>query len=333
MSGFVVAVVGATGVVGEELLGLLVERRFPVRELRLFASAPGGVARTASGLPAGPLTPGSFRGCDVAFFAVGAEVAAAYVPAAVGEGCMVVDCSTAFRRDPGVPLVVPEVNGDLLRARPRLVANPNCSTILLTLALAPLHRLAGVRAAVVATYQAASGAGRPGIDELRAGLAALVRGEPAPHPVALPQALAGNLFPHVDGFGPDGFTGEEDKLQEEARRILGLPELRVDATCVRVPVERCHSEAVAVQLAEPLAAAAARAALGKAPGLDVVDDPAAGRYPMPSTVAGRDAVAVGRIRSGRVFDPGLTFWLVGDQLRKGAALNAVQIAERLLGID
>jgi aspartate-semialdehyde dehydrogenase len=329
MSGLAVAVVGATGAVGEELLALLAQRRFPVRELRLYASAPGGVARTANGRPAGPLTPDCLRGCDLVFFAVGAEVALAHVPAALAAGCTVIDCSTAFRRDPAVPLVVPEVNGALLRARPRLIANPNCSTILLTLALAPLHRAAGVHGAVVATYQAASGAGRPGIEELRAGIAALARGETVPNAVALPQPLAGNLFPHVDAFGPDGFTGEEDKMQEEARRILDLPDLRIDATCVRVPVERCHSEAVAVQLAQPLTPDAARAALAAAPGLCVVDDPAAARYPMPSTVAGRDDVAVGRIRVGRVFDPGVTFWLVGDQLRKGAALNAVQIAESL----
>lgn len=325
MSGRTVAVVGATGAVGEELLALLASRRFPVRELRLFASTAGGESR--AGQPVSPLSMGCLRGCDVVFFAASAEVALAHAPAAAAAGALVIDCSTAFRRDPTVPLVVPEVNGAALRGRRGLVANPNCSTILLTLALAPLHRAVGVRAAVVATYQAASGAGRPGIDELRAGIAALARGESPPPALALPQPLAGNLFPHVDAFGPDGYSGEEDKLQDESRRILDLPGLRVDATCVRVPVERCHSEAVAVQLAAPLDSGAARALFAAAPGLVVVDDPAAGRYPMPSAVANTDAVAVGRIRGGRVFAPGVTFWLVGDQLRKGAALNAVQIAE------
>lgn len=327
MTGLAVAVVGATGAVGEELLALLAARRFPVGELRLFASTAGG--ETRAGQPVRPLASGCLRGCDVVFFAAGADVALAHAPAAVAAGAVAIDFSTAFRRDPAVPLVVPEVNGALLRGHRGLVANPNCSTILLTLALAPLHRLAGVRAAVVATYQAASGAGRPGIDELRAGIAALARGDAPPPAVALPQALAGNLFPHVDAFGPDGFTGEEDKLQEESRRILALPDLRVDATCVRVPVERCHSEAVAVQLDRPVDPAAVRAAFAAAPGLVVVDEPAAARYPMPRDVAGSDAVAVGRVRSGRVFEPGVTFWLVGDQLRKGAALNAVQIAEAM----
>jgi aspartate-semialdehyde dehydrogenase len=332
VTGRAVAVVGATGAVGEELLAVLADRRFPVRELRLFASAPCAGQRVRWGgrdHAVQPLAPGWFAGLDLAFFAAGAEVASAWARAAAAAGVVAIDCSTAFRRDPAVPLVVPEVNAAALRGHRGLIANPNCSTILLTLALAPLHRAAGVRAAVVATYQAASGAGRPGIDELRAGIAALARGEALPPAVALPQQLAGNLFPHVDAFGEDGYTGEEDKLQEEARRILGLPALRVDATCVRVPVERCHSEAVAVQLERPLTAAAAAALLTAAPGLAVVDDPSAARYPTPSAQTGRDEVAVGRIRRGRVFEPGVTFWLVGDQLRKGAALNAVQIAEAL----
>lgn len=264
MSGRAVAVVGATGAVGEELLALLTTRRFPVRELRLFASTAGGESR--AGQPVLPLTPGCLRGCDLVVFAASAEVALAHAPPAAAAGALVIDCSTAFRRDRSVPLVVPEVNGADLRGHRGLVANPNCSAILLTLALAPLHRAVGVRAAVVATYQAASGAGRPGIDELRAGIAALARGEAPPPAVDLPQPLAGNLFPHIDAFGAEGYSSEEDKLQDEARRILGVPDLRVDATCVRVPVERCHSEAVAVQLAAPLAPAAARTLFAAAPG-------------------------------------------------------------------
>ena len=325
------AIVGASGAVGQDLLAVLEARNVELRSLRLLASPrSAGQRRRFRGedLPIEPLGPDSFAGVDVALFSAGGGVSREHAPRAVAAGCVVVDNSSAFRMDPAVPLVVPEVNPEALRAHRGIVANPNCSTILLVLALWPLHRHAGLRAVVVSTYQAASGAGQRAMQELRDGTAAALRGERLP-PQALAQPLAFNLFPQVDVFQPDGFTKEEDKLQFETRKILGLPGLPVDATCVRVPVERCHSESVAVWLERPLSPDAARELLAAAPGLELVDDPARQRYPMPLDMAGRDPVAVGRIRSGRVFAPGLTFWLAGDQLRKGAALNAVQIAELL----
>jgi aspartate-semialdehyde dehydrogenase len=317
--------------VGQDLLAVLAARQFPLRSLRLLASPrSAGTRMSFAGewLPVEPLGPDSFRGIDVAIFSAGAAVSREFGPRAVADGAVVVDNSSAFRMDPAVPLVVPEINAAALRGHRGLIANPNCSTILLVLALGPLHAAAGLQAVVVSTYQAASGAGQRAIGELRSGMAAMLADQPFA-PQVLPQVLAGNLFPQVDVFQADGYTREEDKLQNETRKILSLPDLPVEATCVRVPVERCHSESVTVRLQRPLAPEAARALLAVAPGLELVDDPAQQRYPMPLSMAGRDPVAVGRIRESRVFDPGLTFWLVGDQLRKGAALNAVQIAELL----
>jgi aspartate-semialdehyde dehydrogenase len=326
-----VAIVGASGAVGQDFLAVLAARDFPLRRLRLLASPRSAGQRLefrGESLPVEVLGADAFADIDIALFSAGAAVSREHAPRAVRAGAVVVDNSSAFRMLPEVPLVVPEVNPAAIAAHRGIVANPNCSTILLVLALAPLHRAAGLRAVVVSTYQAASGAGQQAMLELRAGTAAALRGEHLP-PRVLPQPLAFNLFPQVDVFQPDGYTREEDKLQFETRKILGLPDLPVDATCVRVPVERCHSESVAVQLARPLDVAAARELLAAAPGLELVDEPERQRYPMPLAMAGRDPVAVGRIRAGRVFSPGLTFWLAGDQLRKGAALNAVQIAELL----
>lgn len=327
-----VAIVGATGAVGLEFLAVLAARDFPLRDLRLFASPRSAGSRLpfrGEHLPVEPLSEAGLAGVELALFSAGGAVARQWAPRAVAAGAVVVDNSSAFRLDAEVPLVVPEVNAEALRGHRGVIANPNCSTILLALALGPLHRAAGLRRAVVSTYQAASGAGQQAMLELRSSLQAVLAGEPAPAPRALPQPLAFNVFPQVDVFMPDGYTKEEDKLLYEMRKILGLPQLLVDATCVRVPVERCHSESVAVELARPLPVAEARALLASAPGLELVDDPAARQYPMPLVQAGRDAVAVGRLRAGRAFEHGLTFWLAGDQLRKGAALNAVQIAERL----
>jgi aspartate-semialdehyde dehydrogenase len=228
-----------------------------------------------------------------------------------------------------VPLVVPEVNRAALAGHQGIIANPNCSTIILVLALQPLHQAAGLRSVVVSTYQAASGAGQRAMDELHRATRAVLAGEQPPKPDALAQSLAFNLFPHVDVFMPDGFTREEDKMLLEVQKILALPELKVDATCVRVPVARCHSESVQVHLQRELSVADAQQLFAATPGLELLDDPANARYPMPIEYAGRDEVAVGRVRRGRVFEPGLTFWLVGDQLKKGAALNAVQFAEAL----
>jgi aspartate-semialdehyde dehydrogenase len=324
-----VAIVGASGAVGQDFLAVLEARQFPLKSLRQLASPRTAgqrvpfrgerVTNEAHGAD-------SFRGIELALFSAGGAVSRQHAPRAVADGAVVVDNSSAFRLDPDVPLVVPEVNADAARSHRGILSNPNCSTILLVLALAPLHRAAGLRAVVVSTYQAASGAGQQAMLELRDSTAAALRGERLP-PKALAQPLAFNLFPQVDAFQPDGYTKEEDKMLFETRKFLGLPELLVDATCVRVPVERCHSESVTVSLARPLSVGDARALLASASGLELVDDPQQQLYPMPLSMAGRDPVAVGRIRQARVFAPGLTFWLAGDQLRKGASLNAVQIAE------
>jgi aspartate-semialdehyde dehydrogenase len=326
-----VAIVGATGAVGKDLLAVLAARNYPLRQLRLYASARSVGQRLqfrGESLPVEALGRDSFRGVEVALFSAGSSTSREHAPLAVASGAIVVDNSSAFRMDPNVPLVVPEVNAAAARGHRGIIANPNCSTILLVLALAPLHAAAGLRAVVVSTYQAASGAGQRALQELRAGAQAWLQGQPFA-PAVLPHRLAGNLFPHVDVFQADGYTREEDKMQNETRKILGLPSLRLEATCVRVPVERCHSESVAVHLERALSPDAARALLARAPGVELCDDPAQQRYPMPLSMSGRDPVAVGRIRQSRVFDPGLAFWLSGDQLRKGASLNAVQIAERV----
>ncbi|MBL8755624.1 MAG: aspartate-semialdehyde dehydrogenase [Planctomycetes bacterium] len=330
MSGKHVAIVGATGAVGLEFLSVLAARSFPVRSLRLLASPRSAGQRLlfrGEQVPVEVLGADSFRGIDLALFSAGGTVAKEWAPVAVRAGAVVVDNSSHFRLDAGVPLVVPEVNAGAVASHRGVIANPNCSTILLALVLWPLHRAAGLKACVVSTYQAASGAGHSAMVELRDATAAVLAGKPHPLPKALPQPIAFNVFPQVDVFRADGYTKEEDKLLLEMQKILGLPQLKVDATCVRVPVERCHSESVAVELERALGVDAARELLRAAPGVEVVDDPLAKLYPMPIVQAGRDPVAVGRLRAGRVFANGLTFWLAGDQLRKGAALNAVQIAE------
>ena len=331
MSRPTVAIVGATGAVGRELLAVLEQRGFRVRVGGLLASVRSvGQTLMFAGEPVRieALAASSFRGVDVALFSAGGQISRQFARCAVDAGAVVVDNSSAFRLEPDVPLVVPEVNGAAIGGQQGIVANPNCSTILLVLALAPLHRAAGLEAVCVSTYQAASGAGQRAISELQSGMRALLDGRPQ-RASALPQPLAGNLFPHVDRFEPSGYTREEDKMLYETRRILDLPELLVEATCVRVAVERCHSEAVTVKLRKPLSVATARELLAAGEGLELRDDPDAALYPMPLPMAGTDAVAVGRVRASRLFDPGLAFWLAGDQLRKGAALNAVQIAELL----
>ncbi|MCA8942982.1 MAG: aspartate-semialdehyde dehydrogenase [Planctomycetes bacterium] len=327
------AIVGATGAVGRELLAILEQRGWRGEELRLIASARSAgreLEFRGERLRVEALRPGVFDGIDVALFAASGDVAREWAGPAGEAGAVVIDNSSAFRLDEDVPLVVPECNPDAVRERPRgIIANPNCSTIILVVALAPIVRAVGIRRVVASTYQAASGAGIAAIDELHAATAAALRGEDLPTPTALPHTLGFNLFPRIDVFRAGDYTREEDKMMFETRKILALPELAVEATCVRVPVERCHSESVTVELGAPLSAADARALLRAAPGLVVEDDPSADEYPQPITWSGSDPVAVGRIRASRVFDPGLTMWIVGDQLRKGAALNALQIADLL----
>ena len=338
-----VALVGATGLVGRELLCLLEGREFPVARLALFGSPRQPDRRLlfrSEPLPVRPLSPGCFRGIELAFFATPAAVAETWVPEARGAGSLVIDHSSAYRSDPEVPLVVPEVNGETLSNHQGLVANPNCSTILLVLVLAPLHRMASLRQVVVATYQAVSGAGQAAVLELekqlldrrtprRAPRRDHGEARPAEEPIGgvFEQEIALNLIPAIGPGQPSQFTGEERKIQDESRRILNLGNLAISATCVRVPVLRVHSEAVHVGLSRPVSIERVRRELSRAPGLSVLDDPALGLYPTPRRAEGLDQVLVGRIRQDPALDPGVALFLSGDQLRKGAALNAVQIAE------
>ncbi len=313
MSGRRVALVGATGVVGQEMLRVLESRDFPVSKLRCLASARSqGRVVTFAGeeLPVEPLDDGAFKGVDLVLFSAGADLARIHAPRAAAQGAVVVDNSSAFRMDPEVPLVVPEVNPESIATHKGILANPNCSTILLVVVLAPLERAVGLRRVVVSTYQAASGAGRGAMEDLLDGSRAALDGKPHA-PRTLPHILAFNLFAQVDRFLEGGYTAEEDKMLHETRRILGRADLPLEATCVRVAVERCHSEAVSVELNRPLDPAAAREILASAPGVEIQDDPDTGLNPQPLTTAGRDPVAVGRLRRSRVFEHGLSLWLVG----------------------
>ncbi|MEC9046889.1 MAG: aspartate-semialdehyde dehydrogenase [Planctomycetota bacterium] len=325
-------VVGATGAVGRELLRILEARDFPVASLRLFASADSvGVRLPFRGqhLAVSAIAPGSLEGLDLAFFCAGANVARVHAPAAARHGCVVIDNSSAFRGDHDVPLVVPEVNGDAIASHRGLLANPNCAATLLATALHPLRAVAGIRSLIVATYQAASGAGRAAMDELLRDTRRRLDGQDPGPPAALPATLGFNVFPHVGALQPGGPSSEESKIRAELRRILAQPDLPIDATCVRVPVLRCHSAAVTVGLDRAVDPAAARALFAGAAGVTMDDGPDGAGYPTPAEYSGADGCGVGRIRASSVLNPGLTFWTCGDQLRKGAALNAVQIAEAL----
>lgn len=334
-----VAVVGATGAVGEEFLKLLVERNFPYKTLKLLASARSVGKRLRVGneeLEVEELRPESFAGVDLAFFSAGAGVSREFAPRAVAAGAVVVDNSSAFRMDEGVPLVVPEVNPEDLRWHKSIIANPNCSTIILALPLYALHREVGVRRVVVSTYQAVSGAGARAMQELQDQLRRALRGEPVT-PGILPVAsaprhypIAFNVIPQVDVFAEDGFTKEEWKMVRETCKIFHAPELKVAATTVRVPVLRSHAESVQVELERPVTVDEARDIMGRMPGVVVWDRPEEQVYPMPYQTSGTDPVYVGRVRRDPTVAAGLLFWVVGDQIRKGAALNGIQIAELLL---
>jgi aspartate-semialdehyde dehydrogenase len=333
MSSYVVAVCGATGVVGREFLAVLEQRRFPVKRLRLFASARSAgtkVAFRGESIPVEELSKAEFGGVDLALFSAGSGVARTEAPRVAAAGALVVDNSSAFRMDPDVPLVVPQVNGQDAKRHKGIIANPNCSTIILVMALAPLERRVRIRRVVVATYQAVSGSGQGGLEELdrEAQDEALGR---ASTPKTYPVLIHRNVIPFVQAFGDAGLTTEEWKMVRETRRILGRPDLALSATCVRVPVRRAHSEAANVEFERPVTPAEARAWLEEAPGVRVVDDPAALRFPTPRDAEGGDDVLVGRIRQDPCLDRAVDLWLTGDQLRKGAALNAVEIAEDVLG--
>ena len=334
MQAFNVAIVGATGAVGIEMIQTLEKRRFPVKKLSLFASERS-VGKTlpfrGQALPVELLTPNVFRGIDFALFSAGASRSVEFVAAAVKAGAVVIDNSSAFRMDAEVPLVVPEVNPDDAFRHKGIIANPNCSTAILLVAVYPLHRVNPLRRIVVATYQAASGAGAKAMAELEEQTAAVLKGGAHLPAQALPQRIAFNLFPHVDVFLENGYTKEEMKFVNESRKILHAPDLKVSATCVRVPVLRAHSEAANIEFERPITPAQAREILAQAPGVKVVDEPASKRYPMPIDASGADDVLVGRIRQDCSRDDGrgLELFISGDQLLKGAALNAVQIAEVL----
>ena len=325
------AIVGATGAVGQELLELLAERSFPLTSLRAFASArSAGRTLTFRGeaIPVEPLPDDGDLGADVVFSSAGGAVSKAHAWAWASHCAVVVDHTSAWRLDPRVPLVVPEVNPGAIAGHQGVIANPNCSTILALVALAPLHRAFGLVRATVATYQAVSGAGQAAIGELLEQTREVLSGGPA-RPSKFPHPIAFNLFSHDSEVGVDGYNQEERKLLLESRKILGLPGLRISATCVRVPVARAHAEAIHAEFERPVTEAEARAALAAAPGLAIVDDRAANRFPMPLDASGRDEVLVGRVREDASLPGGIALFLAGDQIRKGAALNAVQIAERL----
>jgi aspartate-semialdehyde dehydrogenase len=322
---YTVAIVGATGLVGRKMAQVLEERRFPVGTLRMLASVgSSGKAITFGGrrVTVVTLTPASFQGVDVALFSAGAAVSREFAPHAVKAGTLVIDNSSAFRMDPDVPLVVPEVNRRAIFLHHGIIANPNCSTIQLVVALKPLHDLWSIKRVVVSTYQSVTGAGKKGLTQLEEEIARRDTGEKK-----FPHQIAFNILPQVDVFLMDGSTKEETKMVDETRKIMGEAAMPVTATCVRVPVWGGHSEAVNVEFHRPCDAGVARDALRNAPGIIVQDDPAAAEYPMPINAWDRDEVFVGRIRRDTSVAHGLNLWVVSDNLRKGAATNAVQIAE------
>lgn len=327
-----VAIVGATGAVGIEMLLCLEQRNFPLASLKLLASersAGKKMSFRGEELTVEELTHESFHGVDIALFSAGGGISLEFAPSAAAAGAVVIDNSSTFRMDAGVPLVVPEINPLAVKDRPRgIIANPNCTTIISLMALAPLHEAFGLQSIIASTYQAVSGSGAQGIVELEEQMRAIQAGEPVVTNV-YPRQIAFNVIPQVDAFTENGYTKEELKMLHEGRKIMGLPHLRVSCTCVRVPVYRSHSVSITAQFDRPVDAEAARAAYAKKPGVQVKDDTANKLFPVPLDTTGEDDCLVGRIRKNLVLDNALDLWVVGDQVRKGAALNAVQIAEIL----
>lgn len=331
-SGHQVAIVGATGAVGVEILRVLERRQFPVAGLKLLASARSrGKSLDFQGrpVPVEEVTAAAFQGVDIAFFSAGATRSREFIPAALEAGAWVVDNSSAFRMDPKVPLVVPEVNPGDLRNGSRLIANPNCCAAILATAIWPIHQAAGIRKIVVSTYQSASGAGAQAMQELEDQVREHVAGQPVTKKV-FPHQIAFNLFSHNTKVAENGYNEEENKLIEEVRKMFHLPELAIVPTCIRVPVLRAHSEAVVLELERPLSPEDARALLAQAPGVKLVDDVSNNHFPMPIEASGDLDVHVGRIRRDLSSPNGLALFVSGDQLLKGAAWNAVQIAEELI---
>lgn len=327
-----VAVVGATGAVGVEMVKTLERRNFPLAKLTLLASARSvGKTLTYKGqeIAVKELTESAFDGIDIALFSAGGSISKSFAPAAVKAGCVVVDNSSAFRMDDSVPLVVPEVNPDDVKNHKGILANPNCTTAVTLMALYPLHQAFHCKRIFASSYQAVSGTGAKAIEELKNQVNQIAHDQPVTREV-YPHQIAFNVLPHVDSFLPTGYTKEEMKMENEGRKIMHHPAFRASVTCVRVPVYRAHSIAVSAEFEKPVTVEAALEVLRKAPGLDVIDDPAHNAYPLPLVQAEKDNCAVGRLRKDCALDNGLCFWVSGDQLLKGAALNAVQIAEELL---
>ncbi len=328
-----VAVMGATGAVGREMLEILGERQFPLKHLRLLASERSAgsflkaVGRTHQ---VELLTADSFKKIDVVLASAGGSISKQYVPAAVRSGAVVVDNTSAFRMDPNVPLVVPEVNPEAAEFHQGIISNPNCSTIQMVVALAPIHRAVGIRRIVVSTYQATSGAGTAAVREMENQTHALLNQKPCPNHVRFAHQIAFNALPHIDVFLDNGYTKEEMKMVNETHKIFQDNSIGITATAVRVPVYRGHSESINVETDSPLNPARARELLNQAPGIEVIDDPSVAAYPLAVDAAGRNATYIGRVRKDESRPNCLNLWCVSDNLRKGAALNAIQIAEMLL---
>lgn len=330
-NGLRVAILGATGAVGVEILTLLEERNFPVDHLKLLASSRSAGTRLpfrGRELEVEVIHENAFKHVDLVLASAGGSVSKEWLPKAVAAGAVAIDNSSAYRMDPEVPLVVPEVNPDAARYHQGIIANPNCTTILMSLVVWPLHRVQPIKRLVIATYQSASGAGARAMEEVKQQAKAILAGE-TPQANAFPYPLAFNLFPHNSDLNEDGYCQEEMKMVNETRKIFGAPDLRVTATCVRVPVLRAHSEAINIEFEEPFSPAKAKALLEQAPGVSVVEDWSRNYFPMPLEASGKNDVLVGRIRRDISNARAIELWLSGDQIRKGAALNAVQIAELL----
>jgi len=321
--------------VGTELLALLHQRQFPISDLKLLASPRSAGTSLAYGdreITVEAVSEETLEGVDLVLASAGGSISKVWAPKAVAAGAIVIDNSSAFRMDPTVPLVVPEINPAAARQHQGIIANPNCTTILMGVALWPLHQVRPIQRVVVATYQSASGAGARAMAELKTQSQAILNGE-TPVPEILPYPLAFNLFPHNSPLNANGYCEEELKMVHETRKIFGVPDLRVTATCVRVPVLRAHSEAINVEFGEPFPVAEARELIAAAPGVQLLEDWSRNYFPMPLEASGQDDVLVGRIRQDISNANGLELWLSGDQIRKGAALNAVQIAELLVAQD
>ena len=327
-----VAVVGATGAVGVEMIKTLEKRNFPVSKLTLLASSRSVGKKLkfrGEDIAVKELTKDSFAGIDIALFSAGGAISREFAPIAAKAGCVVVDNSSAFRMDESVPLVVPEINASDVKSHKGIIANPNCTTAITLMALYPLHKAFSCKRIFASSYQAVSGTGAKAIEELKRQVDQIVHGQPATHEV-YPHQIAFNVLPQVDSFLPTGYTKEEMKMENEGRKIMHHPAFRASVTCVRVPVYRAHSVAVSAEFDKPVSVEAALDVLRKAPGLDVIDNPARNEYPLPLYQTDKYNCAVGRIRKDCALDNGLCFWVSGDQLLKGAALNAVQIAEELI---